>query len=177
MPGKNPAEAVEEYLIPIRRSMSCFSKAVVRSDGYDPDVIHTVTFREPTVELITNSEEILALSFVQSFELDKALFGWKVCTRSYWYEIDDDQGREILAFHWHPNGSSSEDKPHLHISDGAARNLRSEIRDMHFPTPRISFEEFALMLIEDFGVIPDKEDSIPTLNENLARFNGKKTWG
>ena len=62
--------------------MSCFGKAVVRSDGYDPEFIHTATFRDPNVEVMTNSEEILRLSFVQHFALESRFFGWKVCTRS-----------------------------------------------------------------------------------------------
>ena len=65
----------------------------------------------------------------------------------------------------------------MHISDGAGRGLRDEITAMHFPTPRISFEEFALMLIEDFEVIPDRPDAIAVLKANLKKFNEHKSWG
>ena len=178
MPGKNPAEAVREYLAPLQQSMSCFGNAVLRSDGYDADVIHTATVQSPVVELITKSHEILNLVFVQHFALEKRiLIGWKVCTRSYYYAVEDEAGKEILAFHWHPD-ANPENRilyPHMHIGAGAGR-FRSEICEIHFPTPRIAFEEFGRMLIEDFGVDPERSDALQVLNQNLERFKTWKSW-
>jgi hypothetical protein len=156
--------------------MSCFSKELVRSDGCEPDILHVATFSEPTLELITKRSEVLHLSFSQQFTIQKRpILGWKVCTESYSYAVDDENGQEILAFHWHPINHDI-DYPHLHISNGAGRYLREEIRDIHFPTRRIAFEEFALMLIENFEIVPDKDDAVTVLNGTLAKFDKYKTW-
>lgn len=178
MPGKNPAEAVREYLAPLQQSLSCFGNAVIRPDGYDSGIIHTATFPSPTIELITNDQEIFHLSFVQQFTVEKSFLNWKVCTRSYMYAIDNEAGKEILAFHWHPEANPDNPvlHPHMHISPGAGYKIRSEIREIHFPTPRVAFEEFALMLIEDFGVVAERTDARKVLNGNLEKFRKFKSW-
>jgi hypothetical protein len=158
--------------------MSCFGKDVIRSDGYEPDVIHTATFSSPAVDVMTSEQEILGLAFVQRFAVEKRTFiGWKVCTRSYHYAIEDGRGQEILTFHWHPDADTENPviHPHMHVGAGAGR-FRSEICEMHFPTPRIAFEEFGLMLIEDFGVVPDRPDALQVLNRNLEKFRKWKSW-
>ena len=177
MPGKNPAEAVREYLAPLQQSMSCFGKDVIRPNGYEPDIIHIATFPSPTIEVMTSNQEILNLAFVQQFAVESRIFGWKVCTRSYHYAIEDQWGKEIIAFHWHPhvNPDNPISYPHMHIGAGAG-SLRSEVREIHFPTPRIAFEEFGRMLIEDFGVEPERADALQVLNQNLEKFRRWKSW-
>jgi hypothetical protein len=157
--------------------MSCFGKDVIRSDGYEPDIIHTATFPSPTIELMTSNQEILNLSFVQQFAIESRIFGWKVCTRSYHYAIEDQARNDIVSFHWHPDANPENPilHTHMHIGDGAG-NFRSEIREIHFPTPRIAFEEFGLMLIEDFGVEADKPNARQVLNKNLETFRKWKSW-
>jgi hypothetical protein len=152
---------------------------VLRSDGYDPDVIHTVTLPDPTVELITRDEEILHLSFVQHFNIEHTLLlGWKVRTRLYMYSLECPDSNEIFAFHWHPDATPANpvSYPHLHISAGAGERIRREVREIHFRTDRVAFEEFALILIENFQVDTRRPDARLLLAENLVRFKRHKTW-
>jgi hypothetical protein len=72
VPGKNPAEAIREYIEPLQRSLSCLTKSVLRPSAYEPDIISTVTFFDPSSELSTRADESLHLSFIQT------LFGHQI---------------------------------------------------------------------------------------------------
>ncbi len=178
MPGKNPVEAVRNYIEPLQRSLSCFTKAVLKPSSYDPDILLTTTFREPSVELITSNDEILRLSFIQTFSVVKPVLlgAFKVRTRSYIYILEDEAHREIFGFHWHPEETPEIPFPHLHIYDGAGAQIRPEIRDIHFRTDRMAFEDFSLILLNNFQVVPERDDARKVLNESLARFKKHRTW-
>ena len=68
---------------------------------------------------------------------------------SYQYGLGDDEGREIVAYHWHPPAGFS--STHLHLS-GAAGTLRPELQSAHLPTGYVPFADVVLMLIRDFNV-------------------------
>jgi len=178
VPGKNPAEAVREYIHPLQQSLSCFSRAVLRPSGYDTDRLLGVTFGSPTVELMTQRGEILRLSFVQEFSIIKALWlgAYKVRTHSYYYGLEDEHHAEIIAFHWHPDTTPQITFPHMHICAGAGDRIRPEIRGTHFPTSRISFEEFCLLLLREFHVVAERSDSERVLEENFLKFKNHRTW-
>jgi hypothetical protein len=80
---------------------------------------------------MTSDGEVLYLSFLQHYTVERGVIGWKVCTRSYMYSVDTGDGEEIVAFHWHPEAIPDNPVPfpHLHISPGAGNGLRREVRD------------------------------------------------
>lgn len=128
------------------------------------------------MDVISTSDEPLAISFTQQFEVTKSLLGGlKVTTLAYGYSIENASGHEILAYHWHPDDSRFK-FPHLHICHGAGTGLRAEIRNIHFRTDRVAFEDFGLQLIRDFGVVPDRKDAESVLESNLAKFAAHRTW-
>lgn len=86
--------------------------------------------------------------------------GYAVNIEAYAYDILDNDGREILAHHWHPSGISRVRRAHLHLSSklpalevgqGAAP-LR--LSDMHVNTGHVALEDVAESLIGEFGVCP-----------------------
>ena len=128
------------------------------------------------MEVITTSGEVLAISFAQQFEVTKSLLGsLKVTTLAYAYSIEDAEGHEILAYHWHPDESRYK-FPHLHIGHAAGKDLRPEIRALHFRTDRVAFEDFGLQLIRNFDVIPERDDAELVLETNLDRFRRHRSW-
>jgi hypothetical protein len=128
------------------------------------------------MDVITTSNECLAISFTQQFEVTKSLLGGlKVTTLAYDYSIEDASGHEILAYHWHPDDSRFK-FPHLHIGHAAGTGLRGEIRKIHFRTGRMAFEDIALQLIREFGVVPDRDDAEQVLESNLEKFRNHRTW-
>ena len=76
---------------------------------------------------------------------------------SYFYELLDSDGREVLAYHWHPRGNSPVPTPHLHLEQGAQVG-RAEVRDAHLPTGDVSLEAILRVLIEEMGVRPQRSD-------------------
>jgi len=81
----------------------------------------------------------------------------KVETRSYMYTLEEAHGREILGYHWHPEGVSPFTMPHLHLGTGAKVGL-PELDDAHLPTGRISVEQFLRFVIETFDVKARRRD-------------------
>jgi hypothetical protein len=82
----------------------------------------------------------------------------------YAFEILEPDEREILAFHWHPDGASPVRHPHLHLSGRMPEILLGRSRDavslsrVHIPTGILSFAAVVRMLIEEFGVEPRRSD-------------------
>lgn len=71
------------------------------------------------------------------------------CTSTgYALGVSDKDVRELFSFHWHPAGRSPVTKPHFHVGHAyIAQDSR-----LHVPTPRISVEEFVLLLVDSLNV-------------------------
>jgi hypothetical protein len=77
--------------------------------------------------------------------------GYMVRRTSYDYELLDQEGTRLLAYHWHPGGRSHAIVPHLH--PGLAWDGRLTISSQpHLPTGDVAIVEFVEMLIREFGV-------------------------
>jgi hypothetical protein len=72
---------------------------------------------------------------------------YRVTTREYIYRVELDTGQQI-RWHWHPEGRSSERRPHVHPSF----NLKA-----HLPGPRIALEDVIEGCIE-LGARPACDD-------------------
>jgi hypothetical protein len=80
------------------------------------------------------------------------------------YRVLDRNGRELFAYHWHPEGLSSIVNPHLHKRGAAPFVLpptrgsddltELPIGKAHFPTGHITLRQVIRLLIEDLGVEP-----------------------
>src|SRR5215213_270046 len=62
---------------------------------------------------------------------------WRARIVAYQYALLDQNGREYLAYHWHPDGSSHVTEPHLHLGP-AARVGVGELAAAHLPTGPVS---------------------------------------
>ena len=98
-----------------------------------------------------------------------AMGSWKVRTAAYYYSLDDSSDREVISYHWHPQGRSPVQFPHLHIGPGAACK-RAEIITAHFPTGRVSIPEFLQLAITDFRVEPLRSDWSTVFAEARRNF-------
>ncbi len=84
--------------------------------------------------------------------------GWNIDIVAYSYELlDHDSGLEILAYHWHPEGPSAVNRPHLHPGP-ALRAAIGVSRAMHLPTGHVAIQDFVLMTIDDFEARPLRPD-------------------
>lgn len=118
---------------------------------------------------------------------------YKVQTAAYYYAIDDHAGREIVAYHWHPDVRQATGVragfPHLHVNRGIVRletrlgltlttsenPLRLDAAQAHFPTARIALEDVIELAIRDFGV-SHRANALLVLSETRAAFERNRTW-
>jgi len=101
---------------------------------------------------------------------------WKVHTVRYIYALLTDEGQEIFAYHWHPDGRSPITTPHFQFGAGAGVQL-VEARKAHFPTRRIALEEFLRCAIRDFGMVARRDDWDAVLRRTQDALEQWRTWG
>ncbi|HXA52717.1 MAG TPA: hypothetical protein VNV86_20515 [Candidatus Acidoferrum sp.] len=178
MPGRTPREAVENYARPIRETLACVTDAIVGYNGgvYPSDSKHTLCFVNSPVGRLFGTE--LSLFFSQNYSLQQASGGdqeWKVRTEGYIYRLDDENGSEIISFHWHPYRDLVK-YPHLHLKRKGSGITRSELEQAHIPTGRLSIEAIVLFLEREFSVKPRGADWRERVEQNLEIFERNRSW-
>ena len=97
---------------------------------------------------------------------------YSVRAASHEYRLLDRNDREILAFHWHPEGLSNVVDPHLHLSSrlNSIEMGRGQeplpLANMHIPTGFVTLEDVVRLLIAEFGIRPRHNDWDAVLREN-----------
>ncbi len=161
MPGRTPAEAVNNYMESAQHAISCISDAVVNVGGgyYPADRPHTLRLNEDRPVRLGGPSRIW-LYFHQYYRIVQLEISgnlWTVTEVGYEYQILDSNHREILAYHWHPMGQSSFISQHLHVGHGAMAS-REEIETAHLPTGYVSLPDIIRLLIRDFRATPKRGD-------------------
>jgi hypothetical protein len=95
-------------------------------------------------------------------------------TAGYYYQVGDDKGRELIAFHWHPGRRNQPEFPHLHI-DGSPGPV-AVVKKNHIPTGRVSLESVVRFLIAELDVRPLRDDWDSVLDEGERTFTARRTW-
>jgi len=130
---------------------------------------------KPPLAQLSGTELFLFFSqnyrIVQCSHDDQA---WKVSTTSYFYRLDDEEGNEILSYHWHPHSAPA--YPHLHLKRGSLVG-RAELQKTHMPTGRVAVESVVEFLVETFNVVPLEEDWEHIVLRNLRQFEANRSWG
>ena len=73
----------------------------------------------------------------------------------YAYQVYRADGRELIAYQWHPTGQSWMREPHLHLG-GAVSEF--DLSKAHLPTGQVFLQPFLRCLILDLGVEPLRPD-------------------
>jgi hypothetical protein len=167
--GKNPSQAVSNFVEPLQKAVSCVSDAVfsISPKGRAAGGPSAVTLANGDPVRIAQD---LGMRVAQTYHVVREsrlnpLGSWKVKTAAYAYSIEEwDSETEILMFHWHPNTPGSVEWPHLHIA--------GEFKKLHVPTGRIALEQVVRLAI-DMGATCRRED----WNEILVQTQGAhETW-
>jgi hypothetical protein len=173
--GRTPREALDAFIGPLQRAMTCVTRAQVYVRPPRPDEVQALTVSEDPVVLGTtgSADARLSLSIQQQFQLvqvdDPVRGPWKVSTRAYRYEVNDAAGLELLACHWHPGGRSRWKLPHLHVSGGRLDGL-------HLPSSRVSIEALLRVLVAELEVRPLRADWPAILDAAEQAFAEYRTW-
>ena len=168
MPGRTPAEAVNNYIDSIQLVVSCVSDSVVTVRGgyYVSDTSHILDLNEGNPIRIRGSSR-LWLAFRQYYRIIESEIRhapWTVVVEGYEYNFLDSDQREILAYHWHSMGQSAFISQHLHIGHGAMA-AREELHTAHLPTGYVSLADIIRLLVRDFRATPRRRDWESILSE------------
>ena len=126
------------------------------------------------------AEVLLRLVHVYTVDLLPSIEGrrrFNARPAGYQYSILDIGGRELAAYHWHPDGNSPVTSPHLHVPGaepvtmaqrpGSPREgAKTHLGKVHFPTCHIYSDDIAELLIRDLAVVPARTDWQAVLQEN-----------
>lgn len=100
---------------------------------------------------------------------------YEISTVAYAYTIRDRDERELLAYHWHPEGVSNVTIPHLHIPRHSPIPLpRTDpprtvaLGEMHLPTNHVLLEDVVELLIREFAIAPLRPDWQAALAESRS---------
>ncbi len=176
MAGRTAHDARQRFLAPLQRALSCVTRAqLVYGHDNTPEMTQALAVSEEPVRLARRAGAPLALSLAQHFAVlhpDEPQGTWKVRTLAYRYQLDGEDGRELLSWHWHPPplSASPEPRPHLHVPRGGlpARH--------HVPTGRISVEGVLRFVVAELGVRPLRADWSAVLDQAEASFREQRTW-
>lgn len=101
---------------------------------------------------------------------------FKVRTRAYRHHILTEDLTESILFHWHPDSSSTYHRPHMHLGTSQLSKAAVLTRKTHIPTGRIAVEHVLQLLLDDFNVVPRRDDAATILDDCLSRFERWRTW-
>ncbi|PAY24658.1 hypothetical protein CEY15_02355 [Dietzia natronolimnaea] len=90
---------------------------------------------------------------------------YRVSTRAYEYSLALD-GEDQFRFDWHPDGRSTEGRPHIHTPPGMRR---------HWIGGRQTFEDFVENCIE-VGVTPARDDYRDVLEVSRSTHKLYRSW-
>jgi hypothetical protein len=179
--GASPKQAVENFVKPLQRALSCVTTAVIdRQGGHDLGRTYALTVNggEPVRLARVSRRADIAIRIAQQYRIAQAEGDrgpLKVQTVAYMYTVEDAEGREIFGYHWHPESRSPASFPHFHLEAGAMIG-RAELERAHFPTGRVSVEEFLRLVIEAFDVRTRRRDWRAVLQQTQAAFSKWRTW-
>jgi hypothetical protein len=173
VPAKNKNDAHNNFARSFRESLSVVTKSAlhmrIRGD-------ERVLYYEPPVKLQRHGGDSLYLTIVQTFRTVETGDGFRVSTTSYIYELLVKHGQEletIAEFHWHPN--EEVEWPHVHVKGNSAEGALDR---KHFPTGRLSLEDFIRFLMRDFDVraIVTHATQKEILTRNKREFVANASW-
>jgi len=82
---------------------------------------------------------------------------WMLVASGYSYGLHDADGREVVAYHWHPNIPHPATFRHLHVGPGSGvRHHR--LTKAHLPTGIMTVADMVRVAIVEFAVGPRRRD-------------------
>lgn len=181
MSSKTPRAAFEAFLAPIQAAITLVGPAGRGVLTSDPKPLrinqdHWLLFPEGLPVRLADNR--LFFDLVHGFRIVEDPTGiarFRVTTTRYFYGVLDEGHRELLAYHYHPEGAGWCTYPHLHV--GTARGTIDN--KAHLATGRVSREAVIRMLIEDpeIPVVALRPDWARVLEASQRAFERARTWG
>lgn len=173
MPAKNRNDAHSNFARYFRESLSVVTKSTLQMRVMGDE---RVLYYEPPVKLRRSGGDDLYLAVVQTYRIMETENGFKASTTSYNYELwlkKDRDFEAVAEFHWHPKEEVQ--WPHIHVKGNSPEGALGR---KHFPTARMSLEDFLRFLIRDFEVkaLPPYAQWKEILTRNKREFVAGASW-
>ena len=175
------------FVTQARAALQCVARAEVFGSGSSPGFPNALTIvsagRGPADRLILRNRQRapyllldVSVEYTVAYLPEEAMRQpYRTVTTNYAYAILDLSGKELFAYHWHPEGVSHVKTPHLHFSGalpislpmrpGSPEATELWMGHAHFPTRRIDLAQLVRFLIRDFDVEPRRPDWDRVLSE------------
>jgi hypothetical protein len=171
MPGRTPAQAFDEFLDPLKRSVSCLgpAKIVTSAGGRQPGGVRVWSLNGPNGFAVKGCH----LEAEMHYEIIRVSTDeWRVTTHAYRYKLSA-LGQDIFRIHWHPFNRRYK-APHIH-ANFQVPGSDEPTADKHMPTGRLTFED-AVEWAFNLGVEPYRSDWATILQESKAKHVEHRTW-
>ena len=167
MAERTAPEAIEAYLAPRRRMVSVVTPVVLRQarrSQLPDDLVDVILGNGEPVRLRGRERINLGVRMrVRLNQLGPPRGPWEAETAAYEYRMSDEDDREILVYHWHPDGQSHVTTPHLHLGPGTEVG-RAALLTAHLPTGLVPIHAVLRLAIESLGTEPARRDWDPVLH-------------
>jgi len=149
--------AVRAFADACQLALSCLTLSQFNVEGYRPiDFPYRADLQRGQSVPLADAE--LALVVVLRYRIvEKDATRWTVHVAGYHYELQRRDGRELVAYHWHPQGAGPVTWPHIHLGPAIGDLWRPATR-AHFPTGQVTIEDMVRLAIREFGVTPRRSD-------------------
>jgi hypothetical protein len=165
--SRTPAEAVEHYRGRIVRLLSCVTSAHTTVSGYHAsDLPHRLSLADGDPVRL-RGELRLTLDVTEQYRVCEDTDSWRVEIVGYLYAIEYD-GRELVAYHWHPHGDSPITWPHMHVGTDIRVGDRW-LGKVHLPTGTVGLEQVVALAIVELGAEPLRDEWERLIDETAAR--------
>jgi hypothetical protein len=157
MTGPTPGAAVEAVRDILQRLLSCVTADVLLADRFGARTTFTASalLRRTAGNTLhlTWIHDVATVSNAERTRRERS----QAVTAAYAYTLKDSDGREIVAYHWHPQGRGHVRAPRLHLGAGLG-TLRSEVTKAHLYTGMVTPVAILTLAVERFDVVPRRPD-------------------
>ena len=166
MAGRNPNEAVANFLEPLADAIGCFAKGRLSANvrtPYSEGVCHFNRANDVSLRGTTGIVVSFSMRYQVVEDTDPVRGPWKVTTTGWMYTLRN-EGGELYEYHWHPISSSHVLTPHVHVGG----------QDRHIPTGRVMVEDVLELAREMGAECSDRWASLVT--GNREKFMRGACW-
>jgi hypothetical protein len=149
--------AVRIFADTYQLALSCLTLGQFNVEGYLPiDVPYRGDLQRGRSVRLSNVELDIIVVLRYRIILDRSA-SWAVRVVGYHYELQHRDGRELIAYHTHPEGAGPVIWPHLHLGPAMGELWRPATR-AHLPTGDITIQDVIRLAIREFHATPRRDD-------------------
>lgn len=182
MPGSDPREAVEHSIRRLQTALSCVTRDVLtvsRGAYGDTTRVHALAFAGGRSVLLgaARGTQRVRLDVKIQFRHVEARDGtWTASSAAYKYTVETNDGREVVAYHWHPDAHTPVTSPHVHLGSTVLRQDGVLGHRAHVPTGRVPLQQVIRLAIAELGARPLREDWSDVLDRTENEFRAERAW-